>query len=252
MAAFEQVTSRLLQAVLDVAGILHDVERDGGSSGATSGNPADVAAHRHLVSSAEALGVQAISEEDTEPGETSPLPSGLRLYVDPVDGSRNWETGSGPFGPSVCLLDPVGPLWSAVYDLDAGRVVTAERGRGVNTRSTLPRHDVEHRPPVVFGGPSWTPPEPGLRHAVNGATAHDLCALALDECEVYLDTTNTVRPWDYLGGLLTLWEAGGYCADLDGRALVPSANERFTRRLIALSPAMTATVRTSNTRKVET
>ncbi|MEU4446970.1 inositol monophosphatase family protein [Actinosynnema sp. NPDC050801] len=242
----------MLQAVLDVEDVLRTVDRDGRESAEGSANPADVAAHKHLVSSAAAVAVRAISEEDAEPGEGRPLASGLRVYVDPVDGSRNWETGSGPFGPSVCLLDSAGPLWSAVYDIGAGRLVTAERGRGVTTRSTLPQHDVERRPPVVLGGPSWAPPEPGLRHAVNGATAHDLCALALGECEIYLDTTNTVRPWDYLGGLLVLWEAGGYCADLDGRVLVPAAEERFTRRLVALSPAMTAAVRTSSTGRAST
>ncbi|MFT7837086.1 inositol monophosphatase family protein [Saccharothrix sp. BKS2] len=241
-----------MQAVLDVEDVLRTVDRDGRESTEGSPNPADTAAHRHLVSSAAAVGVRAISEEDAQPSEVGPLSADLRLYVDPIDGSRNWETGSGPFGPSVCLLDSGGPLWSAVYDLDAGRLVTAERGRGVTTRSTLPHHDVERRPPVVLGGPSWAPYEPGLRHAVNGATAHDLCALALGEYEIYLDTTNTVRPWDYLGGLLVLREAGGYCADLDGRVLVPDAEERFTRRLVALSPAMTRMVRTSSTGRTST
>jgi fructose-1,6-bisphosphatase/inositol monophosphatase family enzyme len=54
-----------------------------------------------------------------------------------------------------------------------------------------------------------------------GAAALDICSVACGRFDGYLDNTPGIHgPWDYLGGLLVLTEAGGVMEDIEGRELV--------------------------------
>jgi fructose-1,6-bisphosphatase/inositol monophosphatase family enzyme len=200
-------------------------------------NNLDLDAHHVVSQLLERAGVCAVSEEDQLPPTVQ---KNLFAYIDPIDGSKNWESGRGPYGPSICILDRQGPLVAAVLDLRSGRLVTAVRNAGLHVVRE-PKNQPETTRSYIIGGDylrdSEQPP------VCSGATAHDLCSLALQQTDVYMDLTNTVYPWDYLGGLLILQEAGGHCEDRYGRPLVPEPGEKFTRQLLAIGPGLRTSLR---------
>lgn len=195
-------------------------------------NNLDVESHRVITQILERAGVCTVSEEDQLP---TTLQGNLVAYIDPIDGSKNWEAGRGPYGPSICVLDHQGPLVAAVLEIRSGRLVTAVRDGGYRVLRHPTNDPGPARSYVLGGDYLCDSPQPP---ASSGATAHDLCDLALERTDVYMDLTNTVYPWDYLGGLLILEEAGGHCEDRYGRALFPEPGEKFTRQLLAIAPGL--------------
>jgi len=214
----------------------------------------DLDAHDLLSRTLLSFGLSVISEEHDRPMDghgamTGPL-HGLTAYLDPIDGSANVGAPAGPFGPSVAVIHHAQVVFSAVLDLRSGRVVGAGPDLPLVEPTTLEAVDVLRSsaptPAVLLGGTGAIAdagPSSAQVTGVHGATAHDLCALALNEHSVYVDVRNTVRPWDYLGGLHVLRAAGGFCMELDGRELMPdvTVNDRGSRRLFALSPSEAVT-----------
>ena len=147
----------------------------------------------------------------------------LCVVVDPVDGSTNASRGIPWFATSLAVLDADGVRASLVVNLATGATYRAVRGGGatkdgrpisVSTTSDigsafvlLNGHSSEHL--------GWR------QYRVLGAAALDLCLVAEGAADAYLDcAAGNHGPWDYLGGMLVLTEAGGTISDLQGRDLV--------------------------------
>ncbi len=152
----------------------------------------------------------------------------LMLVVDPVDGSTNASRGLPWFACSLCVLDGEGPWVSLVRNLATGTTWQAVRGGGatrdaaaISVARTVEMADAF----VVLNG--HTPVHFGWRqYRALGATALDICAVADGSADSTIDcTVDALGPWDYLGAMLVLTEAGGVIADANGRELVVRDHE---------------------------
>ena len=178
-----------------------------------------------LVADAAALpvlragGVGILSEESgLESGDADVV-----VVVDPVDGSTNASRGLPWYATSLCAVDDQGPLASLVVNLATGTRYSAVRGEGafcdgrpIRT-STVTQID---RAMLVLNGYS---PEylQWRQYRSLGATALDLCSVADGRVDGTIDCADSaLGPWDYLGAMLVLSEAGASIADAQGRELV--------------------------------
>ena len=65
-----------------------------------------------------------------EEGHDTPGTSGRRWVVDPLDGTRNYVTATGPWSVSIALYDGDRPVAAVVHDPAAGETFTAVAGAG--------------------------------------------------------------------------------------------------------------------------
>ena len=164
-------------------------------------------------------GVGILSEESgLEGGDADVV-----VVVDPVDGSTNASRGIPWYATSLCAVDDQGPLAALVVNLATGTRYRAVRGGGafcdgrpIRT-STVTQMD---RAMLVLNGYSpeylhWK------QYRSLGATALDLCSVADGRVDGTIDCADdALGPWDYLGAMLVLSEAGARIGDAQGRELV--------------------------------
>ncbi len=147
----------------------------------------------------------------------------LVVVVDPVDGSTNASRGIPWYATSLCAVDADGPRASLVVNLATGTRYQAVRGGGA-TRDGRPirpsRATTIPDSLLVLNG--YAPTHLGWRQYRSlGATALDLCSVADGRVDGTIDWADSaLGPWDYLGAMLVLSEAGGHLADAQGRDLV--------------------------------
>ncbi|HWC11723.1 MAG TPA: inositol monophosphatase [Acidimicrobiales bacterium] len=213
-----------LLEVLDAAaeavrGALDDLS-DWGPAGTRPGQyRSDLAADSAAVEILVGAGLGVLSEE-------SGLTEGdrdLLAVLDPVDGSTNASRGLPWFATSLCVLDHEGPLTAVVVNQATGQHFDAVRGEGARRDGapTKPTGCTAMADAVVglTGSPSV---RLGWRQVrALGAAALDLCAVACGQLDAYIDcSADSHGPWDYLGGLLVIQEAGAVIADAHERDLV--------------------------------
>ena len=167
--------------------------------------------------------------------------------VDPVDGTRNFANGHGPFGVLVARAEGGFTQSGWIYDCLTGRFCSAHRGKGAFV-------DGER---VTAKGTGRTPPvaaislvymeeerrEATKRHIEPKYALVDIpfCAaeqyprLALGENDVSIFERTLV--WDHAAGVLWLEEAGGKAARPDGSPYRVDEHGR-TGLLGASSPAL--------------
>lgn len=145
------------------------------------------------------------------------------VVVDPVDGSTNASRGLPWYACSLCAMDAAGPWIALVANLATGTRYRAARSGGatkdgvpIRTAAPVGLEDalvvLNGHPPAHFG---WR------QYRALGATALDICAVADGSVDATIDCTrNALGPWDYMGALLVLTEAGGVIVDAEGRDLV--------------------------------
>ncbi len=145
------------------------------------------------------------------------LPEAAHHFViDPVDGTRNFASGSPDFG--VMLAETRhgeavrGWIWQPVHDA----LCVAERGGGV-TRNGTPLAPVGRRAPWEVAGPRRFPG--GGSAELTFTWTHGACAIDYPlllaggvDALVY----NTVHPWDHLAGTLMAREVGGEAQRIGG------------------------------------
>ncbi len=178
-----------------------------------------------LVADAAALdvlrrgGVGILSEESgLESGDAEVV-----VVVDPVDGSTNASRGLPWYATSLCAVDEHGPLAALVVNLATGTRYRAVRGQGAfcDDRPIATSTVTETgKAMLVLNGYSpeylrWK------QYRSLGATALDLCSVADGRVDGTIDCADSaLGPWDYLGAMLVLSEAGASIGDAQGRELV--------------------------------
>ena len=199
----------------------------------------DVLADRTAVDVLVAGGVGVLSEES---GVHRPERA-IRVVLDPIDGSTNCSRGLDPYGPSICAFDSDGPRAGLVVNLASGRRYTALRGVGAWCDDS--ELVVRERPRigVVATGDPIPALQPQAWTRFSGASAHDLCRVAVGTFDGYADERNTVSIWDYASAALILLEAGGAVVERDGRDLFDLSEPTGYRLLAASSPALIENVR---------
>lgn len=186
--------------------------------------------HADLVADAAAIevlvagGLQVLSEESGRSGEGS-----LVCVIDPIDGSTNFDRGVPFYSTSMCVLDDVGMRCSLVVNLATDTWFEATRGRGATRdgEPIKPSRSASIKGSILsFSGfprrhGGWT------QFRALGSAALELCAVADGSLDGFAVVgTAHLSPWDYLGGLLVLDEAGGTVADLDDAELVEATTTR--------------------------
>lgn len=202
-------------AVADALGGVSDRRGKGGRAGQYALDLAtDAAAVEVLV----AAGVGVLSEES---GIHHPERE-VTVVIDPVDGSSNCSRGIPWYACSLAAIDGEGLLASMITNLASGTTYRATRGGGA-TRDGAPLSvsgcSALGDAMVAING--WSPRHLGWRqHRTLGATALDMCLVAEGALDAYLDCADQNAPWDYLGAMLVVAEAGGATIDVHGRDLV--------------------------------
>lgn len=182
-------------------------------------------------------GVGILSEESGlhDPG------CGVTVVVDPVDGSTNASRGIPWYATSLCAVDDQGPAVALVQNLATGARYEAVRGGG----ATLDGHPIAPSAATTIGDSllvlnGYSPEYLRWRQYRSlGASALDLCSVADGRVDGTIDCTdNALGPWDYLGAMLVLGEAGGLIGDVDGRELVVLEHDCRRTPVSAGTPAL--------------
>lgn len=196
-----------------------------------------------LVADAAALGVLRragvgiLSEESGLEDPANPLV----VVVDPVDGSTNASRGVPWYATSLCAVDSEGARAALVRNLATGVTYRAARGGGA-TRDGRPIRPSDARTTadslVLLNGYATT--HLGWRQYRSlGATALDLCSVADGSVDGSVDCTESaLGPWDYMGAMLVLGEAGASISDAQGRELVDLVHEARRTPVAACTPEL--------------
>lgn len=146
--------------------------------------------------------------------------------VDPLDGTRNFAAGHGPFGTMVVLVERGTLLASGIYFTEGDRMFLAERGLGAYQNG----HRLTARAPStdVLAGTVYVrymPEELAAPITTRAASHHHvpgvICA-AHEYTQVASGQKDYVHyyrllPWDHAPGALIVREAGGVVRHPDGR-----------------------------------
>ena len=177
-----------------------------------------------LVPGSSVVGEEAVA---ADPSVLERLRGSVPVWVvDPLDGTRNFASGHGPFGTMVVLVERGVLLASGIYFTQGDRMFLAERGLGsyYNGERIVPRTPTSD----VLAGTAYSRymPEEMARQLTARAAAHHhvpgvICA-AHEYTEIALgrkDYTHYYRllPWDHAPGALIVREAGGVARHPDGR-----------------------------------
>lgn len=146
--------------------------------------------------------------------------------VDPLDGTKNFAAGHGPFGTMVVLVERGVLLASGIYMTEGERMFLAERGLGTFFNGQR----IEQRASAagVLAGTAYVrymPEELAAPIEARAAQHHQvpgvICA-AHEYTQVALGLKDYVHyyrllPWDHAPGALIVREAGGVVRHPDGR-----------------------------------
>jgi fructose-1,6-bisphosphatase/inositol monophosphatase family enzyme len=146
--------------------------------------------------------------------------------VDPLDGTRQFAAGTGPFAPMVALVEGGALLAAVIYFPLSEELFAAERGSGA-FRNDLPLR-ADPRARAALRGTLYTRFMPDdatmqLSHRSQGhdaiagvaCAAHEYTQIALGEKDYVL--YHRLFPWDHAPGALIVREAGGTVRHPDGR-----------------------------------
>lgn len=228
-----EVATDLLETLVEAANAVAAALSSQRDWGPTDGVPGQY--HHDTVADAAALkvllpaGLGVLSEESGLHHPERPV----LVVLDPVDGSTNASRGLPWWGVSLCALDSDGLLASVVSGPRIGQFFSALRGEGawLDGRAISPSAASSVRGSLlVFNG--YPPSYLGwAQFRAFGAAALELCGVACGEFDGFVDwSRGSLKPWDYLGGVLVCQEAGACVADAWGRDLV--VRRRGERRAV--------------------
>jgi fructose-1,6-bisphosphatase/inositol monophosphatase family enzyme len=197
----------------------------------------DLTADRAALDVLDEAGVGVVSEES---GVHRP-DAALVAVIDPVDGSTNASRGIPWYATSVCILDADGPRAAVVANLASGVRYHAVRGGGAwRGTSRLVPSGCEVIGKAVVGITGMPRRHLGwAQFRAFGASALELCAVADGTLDAFVvGTHGSLAPWDYMGALLVLREAGAVVDDLDGNELVTTDHGARRAVVAAATPAL--------------
>jgi len=209
----------------------------------------DLASERLIVDgiSAEWRGDGILAEE----GSSAPSMSGWRWVIDPLDGTRNYLTGAGPWSVCIALQQGGATRMAVVHDPVAGETFSAVAGAGAELDGAPIAVSSTSRIDEAIVGLSFDPspvtkrrmvglltallPAIGDVRRVPAALALAYAAAGRFDAAVMVDT----KPWDVAAGLLLAAEAGAVVGDVPGTGpeLILAATPALRPGLERLIPA---------------
>ncbi|MEM9855351.1 MAG: inositol monophosphatase [Pseudomonadota bacterium] len=190
-------------------------------------------------------GARIIGEEGVaaDPTELDALTEqGLKIILDPVDGTWNFARGLATFGTLLAVIDGEETVFGLLYDPVNDHWIEAIAGGG--TWRVAGSSRIRCR---VAAGACETTGLVGLHHAAGLSAPQWLACAALYPRFSKITATRAsiwdywllvtggadfclnryLNVWDHAAGALALREAGGYPALIDGRAYVPAMREGY-------------------------
>ncbi len=217
----------------EIAEVVRPGERAGYSGLRETQYHLDVAADEVAVRVLTGAGFRVVSEESGVTGVGD-----YTVVVDPIDGSTNCDHGIPFYATSLAVVRAGELVAGLVVNQATGTTYEAERGQGA-TRDGTPiapsRVVALGRAVVAFSG------LPGrhlgwAQYRALGAAALEVCLVADGSLDLFsVARHSTLRPWDYLAGLLVAREAGAVAAEWDAEELVTT--EPVARRLLVAATA---------------
>ena len=185
-----------------------------------------------------------LSEELTDPEQREIITQSRSGYwcVDPLDGTSNFTLGIPYWCISIGLVEHGSVRLGVIYDPNRKELFSA----------------IDDQPSCLNGAEIQTNPISDLYHATAlidfkrvptnvvarltsdyafrsqrcfGASALDLCWIAMDRCQLYLHGEQKL--WDYVAGKKILLNAGGICESFSGDSVFQ--NDLEPRSIIAAS-----------------
>ncbi len=214
-----------------VAGRLQ-VERRGTVVVATKAHANDLVSDVDLASEKLIVdGVAAVWPGDgilAEEGSDALGTSGWRWVIDPLDGTRNYLTGAGPWSVCIALQEGVTTRVAVVHDPVAGETYSAVSGSGATLGGTALGVTTTTRLDEAIVGLSFNPSPPTKRRMAELMTtvlpgigdvrrvpaALDLAYVAAGRFDAALMVDT--RLWDVAAGLLIATEAGAVVDEVPG------------------------------------
>jgi fructose-1,6-bisphosphatase/inositol monophosphatase family enzyme len=235
------ILDRTAEAIADALGLVEDWRPTTDAQTHTQ-YAIDVVADAPAVQVLTDAGLGVLSEES---GLHHPERD-IVVVMDPVDGSTNASRGIPWFATSLCAVDADGPRAALVINLATGERFDATRGGGARRNGAAihvnDTSDVADALVCLCGVP--TEKGPWAQGRIMGAAALDICSVACGRFDAYLDNTVGIHgPWDYLGGMLVLTEAGGLIEDVEGRDLVHLVHADKRGPIAAATPELLESVR---------
>lgn len=215
-----------LAEIAEAAGTAIMAVRDRAATGAKAdGSPlteADLRAHAAILAglARAAPGIPVVSEEDAE--HRAPPGGGRFLLVDPLDGTREFVSGSGEFTVNIALIEDGVAVAGVVHAPALGRAWCGVLGAGARRRegATSPWRPIAARRPPA-GGLVAVASRSHRDAATDGFLAGQrvaglrsvgsslkFCLLAEGEADVYPRFGPTME-WDTAAGQAVLEAAGG-------------------------------------------
>lgn len=167
--------------------------------------------------------------------------------VDPIDGTRNFAAGAGPFGVMIALVDRGELVLSAIYLPIEQHLYLAERGAGATrngqTFKARPAGSapltgtIDHAVPALTGTVYQRLMPPEVRASLNErpenvrfadspqCAASEYPAIAGGDRDFAL--YYRLHPWDHAPGVLILREAGGVARHPDGSEYAVRSGKPF-------------------------
>ena len=216
----------LRECAQEIAAVVKSGDHDGYSGLRSTQYHLDIAADEVALRVLHGAGFRVVSEESGVSGEGE-----YTVVLDPIDGSTNCDHGVPFFATSLAVLRKEELVAALVVNQATGATYEAERGGGAHRdgETISPSGQVDIAKSIIsFSGlPSrrlgWA------QYRSLGAASLEICLVADGSLDMFsVAARSGLHPWDYLGGLLMIEEAGAVSGEYDGEALVTS--ERVRRR----------------------
>jgi fructose-1,6-bisphosphatase/inositol monophosphatase family enzyme len=206
-----------------------------------------------LLPGSTVIGEEAVADDPGLLGEVAG--AGDAWLVDPLDGTKNFAAGHGPFAVMVALLRGGEPVASWILDVPRDSLAVAEAGSGafidgerLHTRTGAPAAD------AIRGAVTMTYLPADLRAYVTergdllGAVLPPLHCAGEEYPAIVAGRQDFVLfwrtlPWDHAPGALLVREAGGVARRFDGTEY--ALGDRRTGLLVAANEDIWRTVRES-------
>jgi fructose-1,6-bisphosphatase/inositol monophosphatase family enzyme len=186
----------------------------------------DLAADEVALRVLHGAGFQVMSEESGVTGSGD-----VTVVIDPIDGSTNCDQGIPFFATSLAVVQNGELVAALVMNQATGSVFEAEKGSGATRDGVAiaPSDQREFAKSIIaFSGlprrhMGWA------QYRALGAASLEICLVADGSLDLYsVANSSALSPWDYLGGLLIVREAGAVVGEYDDEELVTL--ERVRRR----------------------
>ncbi|MBF0187932.1 MAG: 3'(2'),5'-bisphosphate nucleotidase CysQ [Magnetococcales bacterium] len=179
-----------------------------------------------------------LSEETTD--DASRLDRTRVWVVDPIDGTKEFISGTPEYAVSIGLVEDGVPVMGCVYNPATDEMFSAARGEGAFLNGTAirttNRADLQGARCICSRSETkrgeWKPFESEFELVEVGSIAFKYACLAAGR----FDLTFTLTPkteWDFCAGAAIIREAGGEVSDKDGKPFLYNQPDPKVRSVLA-------------------